>query len=70
MGVISSFDSKRATLRSGNYQDNIVEPVDRKQDSKAVGRFDEDEQMEYVLDAQGAAPKGEVLAAIDKVPIF
>jgi len=67
--VITGVDSKRATLKSGNYQGNIVEPINRKQDTKAVGRFDEDEQMDFILDSQPdrPPPKGDILGAIDKV---
>lgn len=65
--MISPADSKKATARGGNYQDDIIEPLARRQDSKSVGKFDEAESMEYILDTESGTPSGDVFAAVDKV---
>jgi hypothetical protein len=39
---LSKSDGKKATSRSGNYQDNAVAPLDREHDDEAVQQEDED----------------------------
>jgi hypothetical protein len=63
IGAISAAESKKATSRSGNYQDSVTTPLSRTSDDDAVGRDDEDEQDEVSLDLDRC---GSILSAVEK----
>jgi hypothetical protein len=43
IGALSKADTKKALLRSGNYQDNTVAPMDCEHDNEVVQLDDEEE---------------------------
>jgi hypothetical protein len=64
IGAISAAESKKATSRSGNYQDSVTASLSRTFDDDAVGRDDEDEQDEVSLEPDRS---GNILSAVEKV---
>jgi hypothetical protein len=60
IGAISKSDSRKASGRSGNYQDSVIAPVSREHDDAAVvNGEEEDEEDEDAI--SGVSP------SIDKV---
>jgi len=64
IGVISAAESKKATSRSGNYQDSSTAPLGREYDGDAVGKDDADEQEVPSLVEDTT---GNILSGVDKV---
>lgn len=66
IGALSMADSKKATSRSGNYQDNAVAPVEHEFDNEAVQQEDED-QEEDKSNVVGRPDGTRILSAVVKV---
>jgi hypothetical protein len=67
IGAISMTESKKATSRSGNYQDSITAPLGRAFDDDAVAQDDEDEQDELSLEVDSSSS---ILSAVEKAGVF
>jgi hypothetical protein len=66
IGALSMADSKKATSRSGNYQDNAVAPVEHEFDNEAAQQEDED-QEEDKSNVVGRPDGTRILSAVVKV---
>lgn len=64
IGAISAAESKKATSRSGNYQDSATAPLGREHDDDAAGQDDADEQEVPSLVEDTT---GNILSGVDKV---
>ena len=60
IGAISKSDSKKATGRSGNYQDAVTAPVSHEHDDAAAVHEDEEKEV-------GGDTMAGVSSSIDKV---
>jgi hypothetical protein len=67
IGAISTTESKKATSRSGNYQDSIMVPLGRAFDDDAAAQDDEDEQDELSLEVDSSSS---ILSAVEKAGVF
>jgi hypothetical protein len=67
IGAISATERKKATSRSGNYQDSVTAPLSRTFDDDAVGKADEDEQDDVSLELDRS---GNILSAVEKAGAF
>ena len=59
-------EHKKATSRSGNYQDSVTAPLSCTFNDDAVGKDDQDEQDEVSLELDGS---GHILSAVERAKL-
>jgi hypothetical protein len=68
IGAITRAEGKKATARSGNYQDNVTRPLSRDHDNNITADIDPD-VIDGDLDPDADDPAACVLPAVERVSI-